>query len=127
MVFYKVNVLFPWVSVRSKATCTFLSSMPIEINLSSMRRYSPRKPPSTPSPAKIGHITNAMPWMTEHQGTHSKNESQNKSTKNLNGQDAVVFIHSEHLNDRLGSLVNVRNCQPSKFGKNKECQVVHLR
>lgn len=56
------RVLFPCCPDKSNAIWTSLSSIPIEVNLSSILRFSPRSPPSTPSPARIGQTISTMPW-----------------------------------------------------------------
>lgn len=94
------TVLLPCCVVKSNMTCAVLSSMFIDMNLSSTRRYSPRSPLRTPSPARIGATIKRMPWVSF---------SWLDKLKRITGAKKVKQI-TIHMPERCWSLGSCREC-----------------
>ena len=127
-------VLFPCRLVKSKGIWTSFISMPWSTNLSSILLNSPRKPPSTPSEAKIGQMARVMPAVVIHMGLWVGLPKECQRTPKiviepktkLCLQVAVLSVQIEQCLCPISSLIDLYHAQPSELREVKYADVVHF-
>lgn len=124
--FLILKVLFPCCPDKSNAIWISLSSIPIDVNLSSILRFSPRSPPSTPSPARIGQTTSTMPrfCLCKQKDWH-KTKSFLETEPLCVQQVTEVFIHGKHSMAPPRTLVDFDRGHPTKLAHVNEAKMVH--